>query len=461
MKIAESTIQMCAGRQAWQMGSKGRDGVMGATGFQDITSKIMGTKYDTYVPKDGQGGTLLGNPYNKNGVGVSEVGSADGATKAAGASAMQYDLLGMLWQRMMQSMGIFGGGGGVSSGMEYNSTYLRQVATYSEYESTSFHANGKAITEDGRTIEFNIDVSMTRSYQEYFMVEAPRYENLLMDPLVVNVGSNVTHISDQQFRFDLDGDGEPETINQLASGSGFLALDKNGDGIINDGTELFGTQSGDAFGDLRAYDSDGNGWIDENDEIFDKLRVWCKGENGEDILMNLKDADVGAIYLGEEKTEFSLMDGFGGFGAKIGSTGFFIRESGTVSTVQHVDMVVHEQEEVSEIPVVATTVNDGVTTTNGVAATVGTTEAVAQAKASESEDTSKEDAKKKSDRDKANLEARRARRKAEQKQLTEAAQKRREENRKIANANYERARERHARWKERISEEHLRQAYGV
>ena len=41
------------------------------------------------------------------------------------------------------------------------------------------------------------------------------------------------------------------------------ALDINEDGKINDGKELFGTASGNGFGDLAAYDQDNNGWIDE------------------------------------------------------------------------------------------------------------------------------------------------------------------------------------------------------
>ncbi len=39
---------------------------------------------------------------------------------------------------------------------------------------------------------------------------------------------------------------------------------------INDGSELFGTSSGDGFKDLATYDEDENGWIDENDSIFSK-----------------------------------------------------------------------------------------------------------------------------------------------------------------------------------------------
>ena len=44
----------------------------------------------------------------------------------------------------------------------------------------------------------------------------------------------------------------------MLNGSGYLALDKNGDGTINDGSELFGTRNGDGFADLAQYDEDGN-----------------------------------------------------------------------------------------------------------------------------------------------------------------------------------------------------------
>ena len=143
---------------------------------------------------------------------------------------------------------------------------------------------------------------------------------------------------DQTFKFDLDADGKEDEISMLGKDSGFLALDKDGNGKIDDGSELFGTKSGDGFGELREYDSDGNGWIDENDEIFSKLKVWCKDENGNDVLMDLKEADIGAIYLGEQQTEFSLGGEDGYRDGVIRSTGVFLRESGDAGTIQHVDL---------------------------------------------------------------------------------------------------------------------------
>jgi len=195
-------------------------------------------------------------------------------------------------------------------------------------------------TLDGRSIDFNVEVSMSRAFMSRIdMLDVQEY--IKTDPLMINLDTNVGSVSDKKFFFDLDSDGEEEQISFAGKGSGFLALDKNGDGIINDGTELFGTKSGDGFGDLAAYDEDGNGWIDENDDIFKKLKVWIKDEEGRDILINLKKADVGAIYLGNSDTQFSLKNNDNILNAEIKKTGIYLKEStGYVGTLNHVDLVV-------------------------------------------------------------------------------------------------------------------------
>ena len=135
------------------------------------------------------------------------------------------------------------------------------------------------------------------SFMEYYEEEIDFEQLTLCDPLVINLEGNVAQVSDHTFFFDIDCDGVEDEISKLISGSGFLALDQNGDGIINDGSELFGTQSGNGFADLAKFDSDGNGFIDENDEIFDRLKIWCMAENGQPHLYSLKEQGVGAIGL--------------------------------------------------------------------------------------------------------------------------------------------------------------------
>lgn len=209
-----------------------------------------------------------------------------------------------------------------------------------ESESTTFASKGIVQTADGRNIDFNVEVSMSRAFMSRIdTLEVQDY--IKTDPLVINLDTNIGSVSDQKFFFDLDSDGEEENISFAGNGSGFLALDKNGDGKINDGSELFGTSSGDGFRDLAAYDEDGNGWIDENDSVFSKLKVWTKDENGNDYLIDLKKADVGAIYLSNADTQFSLKDDDNHLNGEIKKTGIYLKEStGAVGTLNHIDLVV-------------------------------------------------------------------------------------------------------------------------
>ena len=218
-----------------------------------------------------------------------------------------------------------------------------------EQEDTCFSTVGTVRTKDGREINFNVNVNMSRRCEEYYREELNVAQFALYDPLVINLDTDATELSDQTFYFDLDADGEEEEISML-KGSGYLALDKNGDGIINDGSELFGTGNGDGFADLARYDEDGNGWIDENDSIWSKLKIWCKDENGNDVLYKLSDQGVGAICLKNVSTDFTMQgdrkaqDGTmnaNATNAVIRKTGIFLYENGNVGTVQHVDMAAY------------------------------------------------------------------------------------------------------------------------
>lgn len=200
--------------------------------------------------------------------------------------------------------------------------------TYSETEVTTFESTGIVKTEDGRTIDFNISMEMSRSFMETSECLSESTEYILTDPLVINLKDVPDTISDQTFFFDLDCDGNAEEISRLTEGNGFLALDSNDNGIIDDGSELFGTKSGNGFKDLSVYDEDGNGWIDENDAVYSKLKIWTKDPQGNDKLLDLPQADIGAIYLGASATQFSHNDlETNETKAMVRQTGFFLHES--------------------------------------------------------------------------------------------------------------------------------------
>ena len=215
---------------------------------------------------------------------------------------------------------------------------MNHTSSYYESETTNFSTQGKVVTADGREIEFGIDVSMSRSFAAEY---SESFETGLkyIDPLVINLDSNPTAVEDMKFEFDLDTDGEMESISMLSSSSAFLALDINGNGEIDDGSELFGTKSGDGFKDLSEYDSDGNGWIDEADEVFDKLRLWQVNSDGTKSLYTLKDKDVGALYLGNVNSTFSITNDNNDTNAVIRKSGMYLREDGSAGVMAHVDMV--------------------------------------------------------------------------------------------------------------------------
>ena len=231
-----------------------------------------------------------------------------------------------------------------SSGAGTSGFFAGIVEKHVEKEKADYQATGRITTEDGREIKVDVDVAMTRKKERDTFIAMSSPMDSLFDPLIINTGQQVASLSDKKFKFDLDADGKQDEISMTKAGSGFLALDKNGDGKINDGTELFGVKSGDGFKDLAEYDSDGNGWIDESDEVFEKLQVWSKTDDGKEELKSLKESGVGAIFLGAEDTEFTIDGTDAVLDGKVRKTGFYLKEDGGAGTIQHVDLAIKGRE---------------------------------------------------------------------------------------------------------------------
>ena len=209
--------------------------------------------------------------------------------------------------------------------------------TYIERQAMSFQSHGVVNTADGRTINFNVELNMSREFMtqnEIHIVAGDKQA----DPLVINFSGQAADLTDRNFSFDLNNDGAQERIAFVKPGSGFLALDKNADGQINSGSELFGPNSGNGFAELAQYDSDGNNWIDENDAIYDKLKIWTKDENGKETLFALGQKGIGAIYLGNAQSLFDMKNASNQSLGTVRSTGIFLKEDGTAGTVQHIDL---------------------------------------------------------------------------------------------------------------------------
>ena len=209
---------------------------------------------------------------------------------------------------------------------------------YAESESMQFGAAGTVRTADGREINFAVSLSMQRSYVERSQVQmefgsAPR----LKDPLVINFDGQAASLSDGRFEFDLDADGEMDRIPGLSSGRAFLVLDRNGNGRVDDGSELFGALSGNGYADLRQLDNDGNGFIDEGDPVFAKLGVWRPESES---IRSLASTGVGALATAAANTPFKLTDAGNQQTGQVRGSSIYLTESGQVGTTQQLDLVV-------------------------------------------------------------------------------------------------------------------------
>ncbi len=220
------------------------------------------------------------------------------------------------------------GGGAAPAGGAVTTVSVLSVSEY-EYLDVSFAAQLQ--TADGSRLRIDLSFTMERSFQ----FQSISARSTTTDPLLLNFDGRGARIAGT-FEFDLNSDGNRETLAALAPGSAWLALDRNGNGRIDDGSELFGPNSGDGFAELAQYDDDGNGFIDSGDAIFSQLRLFRPGG----VLETLAQRDVGAIFLGAIDSPFRFNDAADRTLAQLRATSFYASHSGNGGLVQQLDLSV-------------------------------------------------------------------------------------------------------------------------
>ncbi|MFB6357049.1 MAG: hypothetical protein ABEJ65_11105, partial [bacterium] len=203
-----------------------------------------------------------------------------------------------------ESSGESGGADGKENSADFGFSY-EYHERHVESERLTFGAEGTIKTEDGQEISFNLNMNISRRFFQKTSMDIQAGNAKLIDPLTVNFDGKAADLSTKSFQFDINADGTKEEIARLKKGSGFLALDKNENGKIDDGSELFGPKTGNGFEELAQYDGDKNRFIDEGDEIFDELAVMTTNSSDGKKLISLDEAGVGAIFLGSANTTFS------------------------------------------------------------------------------------------------------------------------------------------------------------
>ena len=137
------------------------------------------------------------------------------------------------------------------------------------------------------------------------------------DPLVVDLDNDGFDMlnSENGVHFDLDGDKLKEKTTWISKKDGFLSIDLDGNGKIDNGAELFGDTfmladgkyARSAIEALTSLDKNKDGVIDAKDEVYSKLRIW-RDENGNGIseageLKSLADYNITSININDVKDE--------------------------------------------------------------------------------------------------------------------------------------------------------------
>ena len=126
------------------------------------------------------------------------------------------------------------------------------------------------------------------------------------DPLILDLSTTGSGVSFTSFalsnvHFDLDSDGFAERTGWINSTSGFVVMDRNGNGTIDNGTEMFGDNFQNGFTAIGALDSNSDGKISSLDTDYANLRIWqdvnLDGVSQASELKTLADAGVVSIGL--------------------------------------------------------------------------------------------------------------------------------------------------------------------
>jgi hypothetical protein len=150
-----------------------------------------------------------------------------------------------------------------------------------------------------------------------YVVDSFEYGACPYSPVLIDLDGDGFELTDRAggVQFDLDADGTMGQVPWTAQGAddAWLVLDRNGNGQIDDGMELFGNFTVqpassvlNGFAALAVFDAaneggNGDGWIDVDDSVFRELRLWRddnhNGRSEADELMPLESVTVRRLSL--------------------------------------------------------------------------------------------------------------------------------------------------------------------
>ena len=219
-------------------------------------------------------------------------------------------------------------------GMQFNSNDLLKVEQWQHHsQSLNYQMSGE-FNVNGKNIKMDYSFAIASEYKSYSSVEMTAAA--LKDPMLVQFGDQSIGQIKEHHKFDINQDGELNKLPVFFGDVGYLVYDKNQNLKADNGSELFGPQTGHGFNELAQLDSDENGFIDSDDEAFEHLYLW-QPEQGNN-LMSLTDAKIRAINTSAIDTPFNFYDTKGNIMAQIRQSSFAISDDNLGKGVHQIDV---------------------------------------------------------------------------------------------------------------------------
>ncbi|MFS2155213.1 VCBS domain-containing protein [Rhizobium sp. Rhizsp42] len=186
---------------------------------------------------------------------------------------------------------------------------------------------------------FTLDHIMTLTGVGFGTLTSNNFTTSAIDPIILDLDHNGIALTtlEHGVSFDINADGHQDKIAWTAGSDGILAYDVDGNGKIDNGSEIFsphfaGGNYVDGLQALATLDSNHDGKIDANDEAFSKLTIWQdlnhNGISDAGELSSLADHQIASLSLDAHASD-SAINGQailadGSYTLTDGSTGHFV-----------------------------------------------------------------------------------------------------------------------------------------
>jgi len=184
----------------------------------------------------------------------------------------------------------------------------REIMSSGKSNQARLSASKGTVEVQSQRVTFQLSLSISRVETQ---AEIQDVQIAMADPLILDMdgkGIELTPAGKGAF-FDINGDGKKDSTAWVKGNSAFLVMDRNNNGLIDDGSELFGDQHGasNGFLELARFDSLRDNIIDRKDSVYKALKIYqdLNGNGAIDSgeVKSLEKAGVASINLDFSNTD--------------------------------------------------------------------------------------------------------------------------------------------------------------